>query len=139
MGAGKRFSACVQAGDDPAGVSLAASIAVEEFVNDEALGERTSARLSVVVEELVSNAARHGLGHGPVAIALTLAAGQGCIAIVMEDDGIPFDPTHQREFAGPDTMTGGGVGLALVRAWSKSLRYTRESGRNRIALTLSLA
>lgn len=136
MGAGKRFSARVRAGDDPARASLSALIAAEEFATGEALDERARARLAVVVEELVSNAARHGIGDGAIAIELTLTVGERGIAVVLEDDGVAFDPTEDRDFTGPDAATGGGVGLALVRAWANTLRYTREGGRNRIELVL---
>ena len=138
MGAGKRFSTRVSAGDDPAAASLAALAAVEDFASAAGLDARGGARLAVVVEELVSNAIRHGAADGAIAIDLTLVAGDGEIAVVLQDDGIAFDPTEQRAFTGPNPETGGGVGLALVRAWANSIGYTRANGRNRIELLLRL-
>ena len=138
MGAGKRFSARVSAGDDPAAASLAALDAAEDFASAAGLDARGGARLAVVVEELVSNAVRHGAADGSIAIDLTLTADVGEVALSLIDDGVAFDPTGARTFAGPDCDTGGGVGLALVRAWANSLIYTRENGRNVIALRLRL-
>ena len=138
MGAGKRFSTRVSAGDDPAAASLAALAAAEDFASAAGLDARGGARLAVVVEELVSNAIRHGAADGAIAIDLTLTAGEGEIAVVLQDDGIAFDPTEQRAFTGPNPETGGGVGLALVRAWANSIGYTRANGRNRIELLLRL-
>ena len=138
MGAGKRFSARVSAGDDPAAASLAALAVAEDFASAAGLDARGGARLAVVVEELVSNAIRHGAADGAIAIDLTLVAGDGEIAVVLQDDGIAFDPTEQRAFTGPNPETGGGVGLALVRAWANSIGYTRANGRNRIELRLRL-
>ena len=138
MGAGKRFSTQVSAGDDPAAASLAALAAAEDFASAAGLDARGGARLAVVVEELVSNAIRHGAADGAIAIDLTLVAGDGEIAVVLQDDGIAFDPTEQRAFTGPNPETGGGVGLALVRAWANSIGYTRANGRNRIELRLRL-
>ena len=138
MGARKRFSARVSAGDDPAAASLAALAAAEDFATDAGLDARGGARLAVVVEELVSNAIRHGTAKGRIAIDLTLESGDGEIAVVLEDDGIVFDPTEQRTFTGPNSDTGGGVGLALVRAWANAIAYTRSNGRNRIELLLRL-
>ena len=138
MSAEKRFSARVSAGDDPAAASLAAQAAAEDFASDAGLDARGGARLAVVVEELVSNAIRHGTAEGKIAIELTLESGDGEVAMVLEDDGIAFDPTEQRAFAGPDPDTGGGVGLALVRAWANAIAYTRSNGRNRIELLLRL-
>ena len=138
MGAGKRFSARVSAGDDPAAASLAALAAAEDFAHEAGLDARGGARLAVVVEELVSNAIRHGAEGGAIAIDLTLEAGEGEIALLLIDDGVAFDPTADRNFSGPDAESGGGVGLALVKAWANAFRYTRDGGRNLIELRLRL-
>jgi anti-sigma regulatory factor (Ser/Thr protein kinase) len=139
MGVGKRFSASVSAGDDPAVASLAALIAAEDFATQAELGSRERARLAVVVEELVSNAVRHGAAGGAITIELALDAADGQVALVLEDDGLAFDPTIERAFSGPDAETGGGVGLALVRAWANAFRYSRRAGRNRVELQLRAA
>ena len=138
MGAGKRFSARVSAGDDPAAASLAALAAAEDFASEAGLDARRGARLAVVVEELVSNAIRHGAANGAIAIDLTLTADEGEIALLLIDDGVAFDPTADRNFSGPDAESGGGVGLALVKAWANAFRYTRDGGRNLIELRLRL-
>ena len=138
MGAGKRFLARVSGGDDPAAASLAAVAAAEDFASEAALDARGGARLAVVVEELVSNAVRHGAADGSIAIDLTLTADEGEIALVLIDDGVAFDPTAERNFSGPDAESGGGVGLALIKAWANRLVYSRDAGRNRIDLRLRL-
>ena len=139
MGAGKRFSARVSAGDDPAAASLAALAAAEDFASEAGLDARGGARLAVVVEELVSNAIRHGAEDGSIAIDLAMAISGDAVALVLEDDGVAFDPTVERAFGGPDPDTGGGVGLALVKAWANSFAYSRQDGRNVIELRLRLA
>ena len=139
MGAGKRFSARVSAGDDPATTSLAALAAAEDFASAAGLDARGGARLAVVVEELVSNAIRHGAEGGSIAIELAMAMSGKEVALVLEDDGVAFDPTEGRAFRGPDPETGGGVGLALVRAWATDFRYSRGNERNRIELRLRLS
>ena len=139
MGAGKRFSARVSAGDDPAAASLAALAAAEDFAHDAGLDARGGARLAVVVEELVSNAIRHGAADGAIMIDLSLTAGDGEIALALIDDGVAFDPTGERNFSGPDAETGGGVGLALVKAWANAFAYRRDEDRNVIELRLRLA
>ena len=139
MGAGKRFSTQVSAGDDPAAASLAALAVAEDFASEAGLDARGGARLAVVVEELVSNAIRHGAADGAIDIDLSLTAGDGEIALALVDDGVAFDPTADRNFAGPDAETGGGVGLALVKAWANAFSYRRDGGRNVIELRLRLA
>ena len=138
MGAGKRFSARVSAGDDPAAASLGALAVAEDFASEAGLDARGGARLAVVVEELVSNAVRHGAQGGSIAIDLELSAGDDEIGLSLIDDGVAFDPTVDRAFSGPDAETGGGVGLALVRAWANSLVYRRADGRNVVELRLRL-
>ena len=138
MGAGKRFSARVSAGDDPAAAVLAALDAAEHFASDAGLDARGGARLAVVVEELVSNAIRHGAEDGSIAFELTMSTPADEIVLLLEDDGVAFDPTQDRGFTGPDAETGGGVGLALVRAWANVFRYNRKDGRNRIELYLRM-
>lgn len=138
MGARKRFSARVSAGDDPAAASLAALAVAEDFASAASLDARGGARLAVVVEELVSNAIRHGTAGVAIAIDLTLTAGEGEIALALVDNGVAFDPTVERNFSGPDAETGGGVGLALVKAWANAFAYTRDNGRNVIELRLRL-
>ena len=132
MGEGKRFSATLAAGADPAPIVLGALDTAETFAEAAQLDPRSAARLAVVVEELVTNALRHGAAGGPLAIEMALTRSAEGIAIALQDDGVAFDPTARRAFAGPDSETGGGVGLALVRAWAGSLAYRRDGGRNRL-------
>jgi serine/threonine-protein kinase RsbW len=137
VGAAKRFSARISAGDDTATVVLAALSVAEGFSRDAALGETTAARLAVVVEELVSNSVRHGAGGRELVVTLVMEAQGDALRIALEDDGVAFDPTAQREFTGPDARTGGGVGIALIRAWARELDYARIGGRNRVTLLLA--
>ena len=67
---------------------------------------------------------------------LALTAELDGVRLTLEDDGVAFDPTADTDFAGPDRLTGGGVGLALVRTWADELAYARIDGRNRLELRL---
>lgn len=136
MGAGKRFSGQLKAGADPGPIVIAALTAATSFANEAGLNERSGARLAVVVEELVSNAVRHGAGGNAVCLSLTLDSGPLGVEIDLEDDGAAFDPTVERAFSGPDEDSGGGVGLELVRAWCDSFDYERVDGRNCVSLKM---
>lgn len=133
MGAGKRFLLGVAEGDDAATAINAALSQAEKFSRTEALEDGVATRLAIVVEELVSNAFRRGSAR-QVGLALTVR--HDAVLLALDDDGAAFDPTIERGFAGPDTETGGGVGLALIRAWADSWDYVREGERNRMRLTL---
>ena len=133
MNATKSFSAGQSPGEDPGDVVMAAIDAAGAFAEAAGLSPGMAARLTITVEELVANALDHG-GAGEV--ALELADHPDRIALTLLDNGIAFDP---REFALadlPDPETGGGVGLSLVKAWSRIERYTREGGSNRLDLSL---
>ncbi|ANY21398.1 Histidine kinase-, DNA gyrase B-, and HSP90-like ATPase [Tsuneonella dongtanensis] len=139
MGTGKRFSSELTPGAQPQSLILSALAFSAEFAQATGLPEDDRDRLAIVIEELVSNVARHGSKQGRVAIALTLSLQTDGVQIELEDDGIAFDPTADRGFAGPDPESGGGTGLALVRAWSREFAYAREGGRNRLRLVLAAA
>jgi len=133
MSATKSFSASQTPGEDPGEVVMAAIDAAGAFTEMAGLSPGMAARLTITVEELVANALEHG-GAGQV--ALELADHLDCIALTLLDNGIAFDPREAASPDLPDPETGGGVGLSLVKAWSRIERYTRDGGNNRLDLTL---
>ncbi|NKC30710.1 ATP-binding protein [Roseomonas sp. BU-1] len=118
--------------------------ALEGFAEAASLSPKAAHRLAVVVEELAANVAMHG-STGPGAatfVAVTVRQeGEEVIATV-EDDGRPFDPLAK---AAPDTEAAledrdvGGLGVHFVQQMTKSLRYSREDGRNRLVAVLDAA
>lgn len=129
----KRFSARVAEGEDPGPAIVAAARAAEAFASACAMAEADAAKLLVCVEELMSNALRHGRAEE---IELELRSRAEGIEIVLRDDGAAFDPSSAADFAGPDRLSGGGVGLELVRRWAREMVYSREEGRNALRLLL---
>lgn len=135
MATRKCLSANFQPGTDP-GVALRGLLdGVAEFAEGAGLAVDESQRLAIVVEEIASNTARHAVGDRPLLLELALADEGAGIAIAFEDDGEPFDPTARTGFDGPDPVTGGGVGLELVRAWCE-MAYDRQVTGNRLVLRL---
>ncbi|WP_156679587.1 ATP-binding protein [Sphingomonas profundi] len=134
----------VMHGNDPAisrfaadGHAAATALAVaRRFAEQAALPRDPRERLAIVVEELILNIVEHGAADGG-AIDLMLAREGDEIRLVIEDAGIFFDP---RDVEPPATLPqrGGGVGLALVRAWTRIDRYARANGRNRLELAIPL-
>jgi two-component sensor histidine kinase len=136
MGVVERFSAQLAPGDDAGPVIVAALQATERFTEAAALSSASDLRLAVIVEELVSNALRHGARGGGLRLELTLCAEADGVKLDLVDDGIAFDPTAERGFSGPHPESGGSVGLALVRAWARDMAYCREPRSNRLSLTI---
>jgi anti-sigma regulatory factor (Ser/Thr protein kinase) len=86
--------------------------------------------VELVLEEWLTNVFRHGAG---TAVAVELTADGERIALRFEDDGRAFDPTQAPVRQAPKTLDEaepGGLGLFLIRQYSKSWRYAREAGRN---------
>jgi anti-sigma regulatory factor (Ser/Thr protein kinase) len=138
MSALKRFSARHPAGALNEETLRGALALAREFAGECALDSTANARLAIVVEELVENALTYGARPGDVDIVLELSFASGRLSLVLEDAGATFDPRDAPEPALPRAGDGGGVGLAMVRAWSEVVSYERRGGRNRLELRIPI-
>lgn len=132
----RRFSAHVANGRDPHSAILEALQFARDFLPQSSLDERAQNRAAIIIEELVSNVLRHGGGRGDHSLWLSIEDGNGSLTLEIEDDGIAFDPSAPNVFDGPDPKTGGGIGLAIVRAWASDVTYARNGERNVLKLTI---
>lgn len=102
-----------------------------------ALDPQLANRLEVVLEELVSNIARHG---APVSfIRVTASHNEGEVALIVEDDGPAFDPMERPDPVRPKSLATaqvGGLGLPLIKRLSRHLDYRRSDGINRVEALL---
>lgn len=133
MGVTKTFSASLAPGQDAGDVVMAAIDAAGVFAEAAGLSPGMAARLTITVEELVANALEHGEA-GDVALELFDRADR--ISLTLADSGVAFDPREAIAADLPDPETGGGVGLSLVKAWSRIESYAREGDGNRLELSL---
>lgn len=136
MSALKSFSASHRGGDGAQDTLRAALIVTAEFARACALDPAMSARLAIVVEELVENVLTHGLAGAEVGIRMELTQNGDGVVVVLEDTGLAFDPRAAPEPLAPRADRGGGVGLALVRALSTIRSYDSAFGVNRLELAL---
>jgi serine/threonine-protein kinase RsbW len=115
----------------------------EGFARRHALPPPERARLSIILEELFTNAVKHGYHsntpRGTIEVALILEAGR--LTIEFSDDGQPFEPLVG---APPDldqpaaNRRIGGLGLHIVRSLVDRARYSRDGGRNHLVLTRTI-
>lgn len=93
-------------------------------------------RLALVVEELVSNALRHGAA-AELRLCLRALDGGG-VQLGMSDDGVAFDPRIDRPEDPRDTdplaRAAGGLGWPLVLHYCRIDGYRRSAGRNHLRL-----
>jgi sigma-B regulation protein RsbU (phosphoserine phosphatase) len=111
---------------------------VDEFKARHGLGEEDATALCVVLDEVLSNAIRHGLaGAASHAIAMTLDVEGDEICIEVVDDGVAYDPTQAPAPVLAGTLAErqeGGLGVAFVRGLTDSIEYRRIDGQNRLVL-----
>ena len=132
----RRFSAFVAKGQDKGAAVVNALKFTREFLLRANVGERAQTKTVVLVEELISNTLRHGGAERDVSLWLSLGEQEGGVEIALVDDAPPFDPSAAIEFSGPNPVTGGGIGLAIVRAWGENIDYSRSKSRNHLRLTV---
>ncbi len=95
----------------------------------------------VCLHELVSNVALHARrksGNPTVKVCLQFAAGQ--IAVLIEDDGQPFDPlTDTPVRADTDLASAypGGRGVRIVRQLTSAISYKRSGEWNCLRLEIA--
>ena len=95
--------------------------------------------LNLSLDELITNIVSYGYRDSDEhEIRVTMTEQSGSLVVVLEDDGMAFDPfTDAPE---PDLEAGveerpiGGLGVYLVKTLMDEVAYERLDGRNRITL-----
>lgn len=115
---------------------------LSRYCSEAGLGDDIQFRLNLALEELFTNAVRHGGCAGmPDAAAIHLCREAGEVLVEYIDRGRPFDPADAPK---PDLdsplaeRVPGGLGLHFVRQLAADFEYHRVDERNRITLRLAL-
>jgi anti-sigma regulatory factor (Ser/Thr protein kinase) len=120
-----------------------ARLALEQFLAPWELDAAATFAIELVLEEVLMNIIWHAgaaTSGDPEPIHLVARVQDDAIVLCFEDKGIAFDPTHAAEPVVPaslDDARPGGLGIALVRKFARSLVYERAGPHNR--LTVSVA
>lgn len=115
---------------------------VERFCEGCGVRRETGLKANLVIEELFLNTVRHGhRGGSDAPVWITLAAHQGRVRIVYEDNAAPFNPFGRpgRDLVPlhPAQPREGGLGVILANALAASADYAYLFGRNRISLEVA--
>lgn len=121
---------------EPATLSRVQAMA-RDFARRSELPAVEGSRLSIILEELVTNVVKHGGQGGATGVVLRLAREDDRLLIEFEDDGAAFDPTAYRA-PGLDqpleSRPDGRLGIHIVQELAHELAYRRERGRNMLRI-----
>lgn len=102
---------------------------------DEALkdvGQETRANIQVSLDELCSNLVFYSEAK---TISLSVEIDDDEIALVLTDDGKPFNPVKYDIL--PDFTKPGGMGIEIVKSLSKTIQYERKDDKNILSITFA--
>jgi serine/threonine-protein kinase RsbW len=96
-------------------------------------------RFELALEEFLMNVVMHGSSGDAVRrVGMALYVSGGCVTMVLEDDGPPFDPLS---LPPPDVTAGleerrvGGYGIFLTRRMMDSVDYQRLGTHNQLRVS----
>lgn len=115
---------------------------IRQFCESHSLGEDVDFRLNLALEELFTNAVRHGGCRGVAdACEIRLKPNGSEVLVEYADRGTPFDPADAPP---PDLSSrleerrAGGLGLHFVRQIARAFEYHRVGEWNRITMRLAI-
>jgi anti-sigma regulatory factor (Ser/Thr protein kinase) len=115
---------------------------VARFCAAAGLGEDPEFQLNVTLDELFTNAIRHGGCSGVAgAVAIRLESGESAVRVDYRDRGVPFDPLSvpPPDLAAPlEQRAKGGLGVHFVRQMMRHLQYDRCGEWNRLTMELPI-
>ena len=95
-------------------------------------GERCG--IVIAVDEALSNVMKHSYKGDPNGqVSLSCVADDGCLEIVLRDQGEAFDP-KRLEPPPPDEMRVGGRGIFLMRSTMDEVKFERHGDVNLLRL-----
>ncbi len=115
---------------------------IERFGHEAHLPDDVTFRLTLALDEIVSNVIRHGLDAGShQTISVTIDLADGNVTATVVDEGRPFDPhdAPQPNLDAPiEERTAGGLGIHLVKATMDEVAYRRDGNRNVVTMKASV-
>jgi serine/threonine-protein kinase RsbW len=111
---------------------------LSRFWAENHLPEDLALDTGVALEEVFANVVLYGYKDGAAhEILVRVAIENGKVVLMVEDDGVAFNPL---EVAPADTSLAveersvGGLGIHLVRSLMSEVEYARQNGRNRLEM-----
>jgi anti-sigma regulatory factor (Ser/Thr protein kinase) len=112
------------------------NFALGEFLEEEGVPPKRAHRVRLVVEELLVNVIQHAYDDdGKHTILLDVRTEPNGVAVVVEDDGKPYDPRRTSSPTPKELLEAGkshGLGVVIVKKVARDFGYERVAGRNRV-------
>lgn len=110
---------------------------VEEFAERDNWPPGLVFKLNLVLEELGVNIVNYSGATGDIEISLE--ADDERVTVEISDNGRPFNPLNDLDTPDVSAPLGdrpiGGLGVHLVRSMMDEMSYSREDGKNKLAMT----
>jgi anti-sigma regulatory factor (Ser/Thr protein kinase) len=106
------------------------------------LSEACITDVNICLDELFTNIVSYGfendLAH---IIRFTIHLDNEVLTLIIEDEGIPFNPLEKKDPEIPADLIDariGGLGIHIVRKLMDDIRYNRKQGRNKLTMKKSI-
>ncbi|MGC9321597.1 MAG: ATP-binding protein [Kosmotogaceae bacterium] len=102
------------------------------------MGNETGFRAGLIVIEACSNIVKHGeLGEDEL-ISVDLTLGEDRVTITIEDTSKEFNPLEvdEPDLADIELLQKGGMGVYLIKRFSRGVEYSYENGKNILRITI---
>lgn len=107
---------------------------MQEICRQCGFSEMERSEITLAVDEALSNVIKHSYKGNPKgAVWLSCSAEDGCLEIVLRDEGEAIDPKHL-EPPPPDEIRVGGRGIFLMREIMDEVHFLREGKTNLLRL-----
>lgn len=111
---------------------------LEHFCAEAGISKKQKFEINLALDELFTNILSHGFRDDRThRIRISVSHTAQVVTIVIQDDGIPFNPLHAAapELKCPfDDRKVGGLGIHLIRAYIDEMAYERRGNQNVLTL-----
>lgn len=120
-----------------------AEAALQQLIQPHQPSARASFGLGVALEELLMNQVLHAHpdAQAPAPVALQAWVVGDALVLHLADHGIAFDPLSRPAPVAPASLEDarpGGLGLHLLRRYTRAMAYQRLDGANHLTVELAL-
>ena len=104
------------------------------------ISDKTRFSLELVLEEAVTNVFNYAFDKTEEhQFSLELNLSESDISIILQDNGIAFNPLQQQEPVQANSIEDakiGGMGIHLIKSYTKLVDYFRKEGTNNLLMVL---